>query len=314
MAKPEKWMEGVAHEAAVKKGASKILASRLERVIEALPMAATQREDIEHVHRLRVATRRTMTALKLFQKVLPARALKGLRKTLKRIQKVAGEARDLDVLALGLTKSRHAGKQGMAIVLSKERKEVQRELKELYRDLRKGKSLKKQADKLIKQVRKSKQGKAKQAFGPWGQKQLREVSRRFFEAAPQDTGDLKQLHRFRIRGKELRYTLELVASCGPASLRTKAYPAMEQVQEKLGAIHDACVAIKQMERLAEDEKRSSLRPFAIATAKRESTRLKRQIKAFGRWWTPKKAEAMQRLLMNVERSRPSKQAVRRSSR
>lgn len=306
MAKPVKWMEGVACEAAVRKGASKILASRLKRVIASLPMAATQREDIEHVHRLRVATRRTMTALKLFRKVLPARASKGLRKTLKRIQKVAGEARDLDVLMLGLTKSRHAGKQGMALALLKERKGVQRELKELYWDLRKGKSLKKQADKLIKQVRKCKQGKAKQAFGPWGQKQLREVSQRFFEAAPQDTGDLKQLHRFRIRGKELRYTLELVASGGPAALRTKVYPEMEQLQEKLGAIHDSLVAMKRMERLSEDEKRSSLRPFAVATAKRESARLKRQVKAFGRWWTPKKAKEMQRLLTSVKRSRPVK--------
>ncbi|MGV3604815.1 MAG: CHAD domain-containing protein [Planctomycetaceae bacterium] len=306
MAKPVKWMEGVAQEAAVRKGASKILAARLKRVIAALPMAATQREDIEHVHRLRVATRRTMTALKLFRKVLPARALKGLRKTLKRIQKVAGEARDLDVLMLGLTKSRHAGKQGMALALLKERKGVQRELKELYWDLRKGKSLKKQADKLIKQVRNCKQGKAKQAFGPWGQKQLREVSQRFFEAAPQDTGDLKQLHRFRIRGKELRYTLELVAGGGPAALRTKVYPAMEQLQEKLGAIHDSLVAMKRMERLSEDEKRSSLRPFAVATAKRKSARLKRQVKAFGRWWTPKKAKEMQRLLTSVKRSRPVK--------
>lgn len=310
MAKPEKWMEGVACEAAVRKAASKILASRLKRVIAALPVAATQRDDIEHVHRLRVATRRTMTALKLFQKFLPARASKGLRKTLKRIQKIAGEARDLDVLALGMTKSRQAGKQGMALALLKERKRVQRELKELYWELRKGKSLKKQADKLIKQVRKCKQGKAKQAFGPWGQKQLREVSQRFFEAAPQDTGDLKQLHRFRIRGKELRYTLELVASGGPASLRTKVYPAMEQLQEKLGAIHDACVARKQMEQLAKDEKRSSLRPFAVAAAKRESARLKRQIKAFGRWWTPKKAKEMQRLLTSVKRSRPAKKRTK----
>lgn len=300
MAKPEKWMEGVALQASVKKGASKILASRLERVNAALPLAVLQAEEIEHVHRLRVATRRTMTALKLFRKVLPAKAVKGLCKLLKRIQKVAGAARDLDVLALGLSKSRHAGKQGMALALLKERKEVQRELKGLYKDLRKGKILKKRADKLIKQVRKCKQAKATQAFGPWGQKQLREVSQRFFEAAPHDAKDLKQLHRFRIRGKELRYTLELVASCGPATLRTKAYPAMEQLQEKLGVIHDACVAIRQMERLAEDEKRSSLRPFALATVKRETAKLKRQVNAFQRWWTPKKARELERLMMKVE--------------
>jgi CHAD domain-containing protein len=83
---------------------------------------------------------------------------------------------------------------------------------------------------------------APSSFGQWATAQHQRILKRFFKASPSDLHDLASLHRFRIRGKELRYAMELLAPAFPAAFREQLYPVVEQLQERLGEIHDHAVA------------------------------------------------------------------------
>src|SRR2546421_3740321 len=100
MASSSKWIEGIGPETRIEEAARRSLEPRLAAVGHYLPMAAHLAEhDVEHVHRLRVATRRAVAALKLYRKLLPKKPARWMKKRLRKIRRAAGDARDLDVLA-----------------------------------------------------------------------------------------------------------------------------------------------------------------------------------------------------------------------
>src|SRR5262249_22426813 len=81
-----------------------VLTVRLEVVRDYLRLALHEADkDPEHVHQLRVGTRRARAALDIFGCCLPAKAYKAARKRLRSIRRVAGEARDWDVFLTSLT-------------------------------------------------------------------------------------------------------------------------------------------------------------------------------------------------------------------
>ena len=89
----------LARRRSVADAARRSLETRLAVVAHTLPLAAHLSEhDIEHVHRLRVATRRAAAALKLYRDWLPQKTRRWFKKRLRQIRRAAGEARDLDVL------------------------------------------------------------------------------------------------------------------------------------------------------------------------------------------------------------------------
>src|SRR4051794_41529286 len=100
MAASGKWVEGIGPETPVEEAARKSLEPRLAAVARCLPLAAHLAEhDVEHVHRLRVATRRACAALKLYRELLPGKEARWLKRRLRKVRKAAGDARDLDVLS-----------------------------------------------------------------------------------------------------------------------------------------------------------------------------------------------------------------------
>src|SRR5256714_15128374 len=99
MASSGKWIDGLHADSAVEDAARRSLERRLAVVAHTLPLAAHLAEhDIEHVHRLRVATRRAAAALKLYWDWLPQKSARWIKKRLRQTRRAASEARDLDVL------------------------------------------------------------------------------------------------------------------------------------------------------------------------------------------------------------------------
>src|SRR5690242_19716355 len=93
-----KWIPGLTPETPVVDAARRTLAARLAVVRHYLPLAAEHADkDIENVHQLRVATRRTAAALRMFAMCLPQKRAKTARKQLRRLRRAAGDARDWDV-------------------------------------------------------------------------------------------------------------------------------------------------------------------------------------------------------------------------
>ena len=100
MSQSGKWIDGIRPDGTVCDSARVSLAARLAAVAYWLPLAAEHADqDVEHIHRLRVSTRRAIAALKLYRDLLPRKPFRWLKKRLKKIRRAAGEARDLDVLA-----------------------------------------------------------------------------------------------------------------------------------------------------------------------------------------------------------------------
>src|SRR5262245_50038473 len=100
-----KWIPGLNSDTPVVEAARRVLDVRLGVVRHFLPLAAWHpAADVEYVHHLRVATRRTAAALKLFRDWLPAQQAKAARNHLRGSRRAAGAPRDGDVFLAMLSK------------------------------------------------------------------------------------------------------------------------------------------------------------------------------------------------------------------
>ena len=93
MTRMDKWIPGVSPDDRTSDVARRTLRSRLAAVHHYLPLAAEKSdEDNEYVHELRVATRRTTAALRLYADMLPRRRTARMERHLKQIRRAAGDA------------------------------------------------------------------------------------------------------------------------------------------------------------------------------------------------------------------------------
>src|SRR5262249_55244587 len=93
-----KWIDGLSPATPIADAAKAVLVARFGVVKHFLPLAAERpNEDVEYVHQLRVGTRRAAAALRVFEDALPRKLLKATKRTLRRIRRAAGDARDWDV-------------------------------------------------------------------------------------------------------------------------------------------------------------------------------------------------------------------------
>src|SRR3954467_8235956 len=126
MAASGKWIEGIGAETTIADAARRSLEPRLAVVAHTLPLAAHLAEhDIEHVHRLRVATRRAAAALKLYRALVPLKRGRWVKKRLRKIRRAASEARDVDVLIKRLARDQATGTQPIIDFLIAKRAAVQ---------------------------------------------------------------------------------------------------------------------------------------------------------------------------------------------
>lgn len=257
-----KWIKSAAPNDPVSAVAKRSLQARLKRVRRYLPLAAAQAdEDVEHVHQLRVWTRRAGAALRMFDAFVPQRRGKWLAKQLKQIRRTAGDARDLDVLLARLaTREPPADELAPLIAdVTRRRRDAQPPIVELHETLASGDRLRRRVRKLVARVRwRGSEQSDEPRYGIWADAQLRDALAPFYEAAAKldsaeldsadleavetATADLDDLHQFRIAGKKLRYAMELLSAAYPREFRKELYREIVALQEKLGAINDHRVA------------------------------------------------------------------------
>lgn len=245
----DKWLQGVSPDDRTGDVAAQALRGRLAAVAHFLPLAADHADEGPvYVHELRVWSRRAAAAVKLFAGLLPPHRRDWVKKRLKRLRRAAGEARDCDVLIRRL--AHRPGDPAAARWLAKlraRRATAQRPIVELAKHLGHGNRFARHGKKLVAHVA-GRDGDGPR-FGDWARQHLRPVMEEFFAAAPADAGAPADWHQFRIRGKKLRYAMELLAGAFPPGFRGELYPVVEQVQDRLGAINDLVTA---QERLGEE--------------------------------------------------------------
>jgi CHAD domain-containing protein len=288
MTSSAKWIEGLAPESSVKDAARRSLEPRLTAVMNLLPMAAHLAEhDIEHVHRLRVASRRATAALKLYRDCLPQKRRRSMSKRLRKIRQAAGDARDLDVLANRLEREYGDVVAPVIDLIAADRMAVQPAIREeadrcreQYRFVRKTAKLLEHVDLPDSNVDSS----HPRPFQKFAAEQFSKVADKFVNSMPQGSSDPPTLHQFRIRVKDLRYAIELVAPALDDNLRTALYPLIEEVQERLGTVQDHVAAIERCRKWTADAHNEVLRETLNELSEAESRGLADSIQEFLAWW------------------------------
>ena len=284
MGKFRKWIQGVTADDSTRDAAVHSLRIRLEAVQYYLPRAANHAdEDIEYVHQLRVSTRRSMAALRLYRKLLPRKDAKWFAKTLRRICRTAGKARDLDVLTESHKQDTHKGTEQFLKTVRKKRKAAQKPLVRIHQRLKKDDRLKKRVRRLLARIEAP---KTNDRFGPWARVRLRKIVRRFFDASPADRNDMEALHQFRMQGKQLRYAMELLAPAFPRELVEDLYPIVEKLQEQAGRINDHVVAIKRVENWKSKSRNAEQSKHLRSLLTENKQKLVRSRRRFDAWWRP----------------------------
>lgn len=276
------------------------LSARLRPIPGLLLKAATEADnDTEHVHRIRVATRRAGATLKLFGPFAKKRLVKRIDSLLSTIRKAAGRARDLDVL---IRKNEARQQHRLIETLRAERKRALKRIKQTCKTLVGSGKLKKQTLQLLRSMPREKDLTNRVSFNSWAHREFRHRADAFFHAWPCDSTNLDELHQFRIQAKDLRYVVELITSAFPRNLRDNLYPRIEAIQNELGELNDHVTACRKLDRwIARDDPETlDLLKSELAY---EQDLLRLNLAKYNNKWT---AEAKQNLELVVARLEEAK--------
>jgi CHAD domain-containing protein len=236
----------------------KQLTSQLEGVREG--------EDIEFVHRARVASRRLRAALRMFGDCFGRKRVKRWRRQIRRLTGDLGDARDKDVQILfvcgilsGLQQTAHyPGIARLLVKLEHQREQIQPQVLKTVDRIQASPvpaEMLETAKSLVKQL-------GKRGVPVKSDFVLRETEKHIltrldemlgYQSCLGDPEDQDGHHAMRIAAKRLRYTMEI---CKPVygSRLDESVATVKEVQTLLGEIHDCDVWVEDLQELLEEER------------------------------------------------------------
>ncbi|MDP3395629.1 MAG: CHAD domain-containing protein [Methanoregula sp.] len=283
-------------------------------------------EDIEYIHRMRVASRRLRAALPLFSSCFPEKNYTRWSEEIKKITRALGEARDTDVQiayllkyqkrtekAWNLKKSVKEGEpptspavRYLVLDLQKKRDHIQKEVISALDSLKKSHVIEDMYEafsQLLYPVRAGLKRSLAYGISPVAAIRIEErlCTLLSFEPWVSHPEAVAEHHATRIAAKKLRYTLEVYAPVYRLGLK-KPISRVKAVQEILGDLHDCDVWIDTITRLLlrersflrteNEEKRPdtfTLSSLKIFLAEKEKER--QQIyRSFVRYWASLKRD------------------------
>lgn len=286
-------------------------------------------EDVEDVHQMRVASRRLRAALRQFRPEFPKSSVKSWSRTVRRVTRSLGPARDLDVQILFVEdaieriedRKAEPGLRRLALRLRQRRESIQPRVARamdglassgLFDDLggvlrhiltqARLDGIDDHADPVFERARTAVRGRVESLLA--------------YETFVSQPERADELHDMRIEAKRLRYTLELFApvyddALDPFVKRTK------KIQTLLGDLHDMDVWLEFLPRFVEDERKrieafqGSTRGFArvrkgVEALRRECAQNRTKVyeQFHATWHELEEAETWERLLDAVLRPVP----------
>lgn len=299
------WLVAEADSAPVGRVAARTIRTRLEIVWSELAAAVRNPTCADSVHRLRVATRRALAALDAFADLVPAKRAAWFTRRLREVRKVAGDARDLDVLTGRLAirpaatadlPTKAALARGRLVAMLSRQRDTSREP---IRDIH-GKLLAAGwEDRVEELLARIPAGFRQPSFAAYAGERVGPLVERFFAKADRKLRDDDDVHRLRIAGKKLRYALEIFASVFPQRERVRCQDALERLQKTLGDFTDHAAAADRFRRLSRAD-RSGLDRDALAGLERREAKLAAEArKTFVKWWNGGRRRELRR---TIERS------------
>lgn len=291
MAASDEWTTTGVDHLTVGQMAAATLRPRFDTVWAELRAACTNPEHAEHVHQLRVATRRVLAALDAFHDAIPAKRRGWFEKRLRRLRRVAGQARDLDVLTTRLTSDDAVRVRGRLIaMLSKQRQTSRAPIRDQLEELV-DVEWSARVDRLLADVR---ERRRRSDFPAFARRRLEPMIESFFEKADRKLRHEDEIHSLRIEGKKLRYALEIFASVFPGRRLARCQKALEQLQKTLGDFTDHASAADLFERWARTTHAGPDRDMLVSLCDDERRRAVTARKAFSKWWNPSRRQSLRR--------------------
>lgn len=236
--------------------ARKTLSFHLQQMLYYEP-GTRKGEDPEHLHDMRVATRRMRAALRIFEGYLDLKDIAPFVKGLRRTGRMLGTVRDLDVFGekteayLGTLSPEQRTALDPLLAVWNRRREVARQEMLAYLDSQRYRQFKEGFGQFLQKP----EAGALPAFTKTGQPRphrLRHVVpliiherfaavRAYGEWVEIPDAPLDQYHRLRIAAKELRYALEFFREVLGPETKT-LIGTMKDLQDHLGCLQDAVVA------------------------------------------------------------------------
>lgn len=256
-----------------------------------LRAAAALPDEVEHVHQLRVATRRALAAVDAFRPVIPLKKRTWFENRLRRLRRAAGEARDLDVLAIRLGGHDAATARGRLVkMLAKKRRESRAPIREALDELMAA-DWSTRVDRLLADVR----GRRRRSrFRSYARRRLKPMVESFFKKADRSPHEDDDIHALRIEGKRLRYALEIFGTMLPSRDRIPCQESLERLQKTLGDFTDHASAADRLTRWARKAHAGPNRDMLVALRDNESEQAARARKCFCTWWSPGRRRSLRR--------------------
>lgn len=235
-------------------------------------------EDIEFIHRMRVASRRLRTALSLFQDSLPPREFDAWRKQIRRVTRALGAARDTDVQLLflqtfldGLSAEEKAYRPGIERLLLRWRQRracLQADVTRALDRLEASRTAERMGQLLRERLVEARMQQVSVTAPSVYLRAYRAISLRLeellaFDAYVYRPDCMAELHAMRIAAKRLRYTLEVFAPLYPDGLK-EPLRIVRAIQEMVGDIHDCDVWVAGLPQFLQEERARTIEYFGHA--------------------------------------------------
>jgi len=230
-----------------------IFASSLAHLL-ANERCARERQHIEGVHQMRVATRRLRSALRLFRELLPAETSAALDRELKWLADTLGPARDMDVFRDELLDGVAVAVEDDEVVKALERRVIERQ-DEAYEAVAAAIASPRYTGLVLELLR-------WQVTRVWREQALDANSARLFQPIGTLAGELlgqahrrtrrrgrgfarlplAERHRVRLAVKKLRYTVEFFADLYDGPAHARYLKRLMRLQDDLGHLNDVATA------------------------------------------------------------------------
>ena len=265
--------------------ATEALLKRLQALTQEMD-GVRQAQDIEYIHRMRVASRRLRSAITLFEECLPRKKLPDWQKQVRRITRALGAARDTDVQidlldqVLRYLQEPSAdevdedvrryppGIERLRLRLRQRREKLQVDVSGALDAWEASQVTEEMGQTLRQQLVQARLSQVEPASPRVYQQAYLVTSLRLEEMLAYDAcvyhpEQIEDLHAMRIAAKRLRYTMEVFAPLYDDGLK-QPLQTVREVQDVLGDIHDCDVWVQVLPQFMAKERARTLKYFGHA--------------------------------------------------